>query len=145
MPDASVRGGRTDRGQLATSLVEATVGAMLILAVVAGFLWVPVDDRSGADADRLAADALAVLNAEPPAGTGRSRLAAACRSPAAFEAERVGLRTRLTEALPPSAFGRLETPHGTVGASRPTAADLTAGRASLDTGRCAVTLRVWFP
>ncbi|MFB6091015.1 MAG: hypothetical protein ABEJ97_08150 [Halobellus sp.] len=137
---------RADRAQLATSLVEAVVGALLVLAVVAGFLWVPVDGGTDPRATRLAEDALAVLYAEPPAGTGHSRLTAACRSEAAFATERDPLATRLGAVLPAGAFGRLETPHGAVGPPVPDAAAAgDAGRATLETGRCAVTLRVWFP
>jgi hypothetical protein len=135
-------GTRADRAQLATSLVEAAVGALLVLSVVAGFLWVPADvDRGSAELDRTAADALAVLDAEPPAGDGRSRLSVACRSPEAFSAERNALRERLGAVLPAEVFGRLETPHGTVGLPQPNEA--LAGRASLSTGRCTVVLRVW--
>ncbi|WP_435186319.1 DUF7262 family protein [Halobellus sp. EA9] len=135
----------TDRGQLATSLVEAVVGALLVLAVVAGFLWAPVDDgRADAEPDRLAADALAVLHAEAPAGSGRSRLTAACRSPASFATERAPLRARLEAVLPPGAFGRVATPHGSVGPPIPTTV-VESGRARLDVGPCAVALRVWFP
>ncbi|SDX59126.1 DUF7262 family protein [Halobellus clavatus] len=134
---------RTDRGQLATSLVEATVGALLLLSVVAGFLWVPVGDAPDARLDRHAADALAVLDAEPPAGTGRSRLSAACRSPAAFATERTELAARLDAVLPAAAFGRLETPYGAVGPAPPAA--VSAGTATRSTGRCVLSLRVWVP
>ncbi|MFB6250100.1 MAG: hypothetical protein ABEI27_00180 [Halobellus sp.] len=134
---------RSDRGQLATSLVEATVGALLLLSVVAGFIWIPAGDVPDGTLDRHAADALAVLDAEPPAGTGRSRLSAACRSPAAFATEQSELATRLDAALPAAAFGRLETPHGTVGPAPPT--DVAVGRATRSTGRCLASLRVWVP
>lgn len=134
-----------DRGQLATSLVEAAVGGLLILSAAAGFLWVPVDgagDPTAAALDRTAADALAVLAAEPPAaGSGRSRLSAACRSSASYAAERDALDRRLTAVLPPSTFGRLETPHGEVGPPRPTG--VPAGRATHTVAGCTITLRVW--
>ncbi|RLM59689.1 hypothetical protein DVK02_02830 [Halobellus sp. Atlit-31R] len=133
-----------DRAQLATSLIEAVVGALLILSVVAGFLWLPTaESETGADFDRTAADALAVLDAEPSAGAGHSRLAAACRSPGAFATERSALRARLDAVLPAGALGRLTLPHGTVGPPSPNG--VPSGRASLATGRCTVTLRVWYP
>jgi len=133
-----------DRGQLATSLVEAAVGALLILAVVAGFLWAPAGDHAGSPAttlDRTADDALSVLAAEPPAGSGRGRLAAACRSPGSFATERDALGRRLDAVLPTAVFGRLETPHGTVGP--PTPSDAPVGRATRTVAGCTVTLRVW--
>jgi len=134
-----------DRAQLATSLVEAAVGALLILSVVAGFLWVPAGQAGTSvetTLDRTAADALAVLDSEPPVGEGRSRLAAACRSQRAFAVEADALAERLGAVLPESVFGRIETPHGTVGAPKPNG--VPTGRATLPTGRCAVTLRVWY-
>lgn len=137
-------GETADRGQLATSLLEAAVGALLVLSVVAGFLWVPAGGTAGSTAtalDRTAADALAVLAAESPSGSGRNRLAAACRSPASFAAERDALERRLRAVLPTAAFGRLETPHGTVGPPRPDG--VPAGRATRTVAGCQVTLRVW--
>jgi len=133
-----------DRGQLATSLVEAAVGALLILAAVAGFLWVPAGGTGGATTttlDRTADDALAVLAAEPPAGDGRHRLAAACRSPESFATERDALERRLEATLRTSVFGRIELPHGTVGPPQPSG--VPAGRATRTVAGCTVTLRVW--
>lgn len=133
-----------DRGQLATSLVEAAVGALLILSVAAGFLWVPADGDAGSaptTLDRTAADALSVLAAEPPAGSGRSRLAAACRSPGSFATERDALERRLAAILPTSVFGRLDTPHGTVGHPQP--GGVPVGRETRTVAGCTVTLRVW--
>ncbi|MGQ4554559.1 DUF7262 family protein [Halobellus sp. GM3] len=131
------------RAQLATSLVEAAVGALLVLSVVAGFLWAPIDAVDGtAELDRTAADALAVLDAEPPETDGRSRLAAACRSPDAFASERDALGARLDAALPGGVFGRLETPHGAVGPPKPNG--VLSGSATVSTGRCRVDLRVWY-
>ena len=133
-----------DRGQLATSLVEAVVGALLIVSVVAGFLWVPAGGDTGPTApalDRTADDALSVLAAEPSAGGGRNRLAAACRSPDSFATERDALERRLGVVLPTSVFGRLTTPHGTVGPPQP--AGVPVGRATRTVAGCTVTLRVW--
>jgi hypothetical protein len=135
---------RESRGQLATSLVEAAVGALLILSVVAGFLWVPAETGTGASAttlDRTADDALSVLVAEPPAGTGRNRLAAACRSPESFATERDALDRRLESILPTAVFGRLDTPHGTVGPPQPTG--VPVGHETRTVAGCPVTLRVW--
>lgn len=135
----------TDRAQLATSLVEAVVGALLILSVVAGFAWVPVEgegDPAATTLDRTAADTLSILAAEPPAAdSGRSRLSAACRSPSSFAAERDALDRRLRTTLPTTVFGQIQTPHGTVGAARPTG--VPAGSATRTVAGCTVTLRVW--
>ncbi|GGJ11840.1 hypothetical protein GCM10008995_22180 [Halobellus salinus] len=133
-----------DRGQLATSLVEAVVGALLISSAVAGFVWVPVGGEAGPTAstlDRTADDALSILAAEPSAGGGRNRLAAACRSPESFATERDALEHRLGVVLPTSAFGRLETPYGSVGPPQPTG--VPVGRATRTVAGCSVTLRVW--
>jgi hypothetical protein len=136
-----------DRGQLATSLVEAAVGALLILSVVAGFLWVPAGGASGAGGlatatlDRTADDALSVLAAESPTGSGSNRLAAACRSPESFAIERDALDRRLGVVLPTAVFGRLETPYGTVGPPQPDG--VPASRETRLVAGCPVTLRVW--
>lgn len=133
-----------DRGQLATSLVEAAVGALLILSVVAGFLWVPAGGASGpttATLDRTADDAVSVLAAEPPTGSGSNRLAAACRSPESFATERDALDRRLWVVLPTAVFGRLETPHGAVGPPQPDG--VPVGRETRLVAGCPVTLRVW--
>lgn len=135
----------TDRAQLATSLVEAAVGALLILSVVAGFLWVPVDEGADSPAttlDRTAADTLSILAAESPAAdSARSRLSAACRSPSSFAAERDALDRRLRTVLPTTVFGRIETPHGAVGSAQPTGVPTES--ATRTVAGCTVTLRVW--
>ena len=127
------------------SLVEAAVGALLILSVIAGFLWVPVDegtDSPAAALDRTAADTLSILATEPPAADGgRNRLSAACRSGSSFAAERDALSRRLRTTLPAAVFGRIETPHGTVGAAQPTG--VPTGSATRTVAGCTVTLRVW--
>ena len=119
------------------------MGALLIFSVVAGFLWVPAGQSAPETTalDRTAEDALAVLAAEPPAERGRGRLAAACRSPESFAAERAALDRRLDATLPAGTFGRLETPHGTVGPPRPSG--VPAGGATRTVAGCPVTLRVW--
>lgn len=144
MPDATRN--PDDRAQLATSLAEAVVGILLVAAVAAGFALVPAGgDADAGDArrlDRLASDALSVLAAEPPAGSGISRLTAACRSEAAFDNEREAVATRLDSLLPESVAYRLVTPHGRVGYPPPDG--LPTGRADRQTAGCAVTLRVWY-
>lgn len=132
---------REDRAQLATPLVEVTVGILLVLAVSLGFAVVPVETGETPTLDRTAADALSVLAAEPPVGTGTDRLAAACRSPSAFDTESAELDRRLRATLPTPLSYRIETPHGRVG--QPLPSGLPTGTASLTTDGCTVTLRVW--
>lgn len=132
---------REDRAQLATPLVEVTVGILLVLAVSLGFAVVPVETDDAPTLDRTAADALSVLAAEPPVGTGTDRLTAACRSPSSFDTESDALDRRLRAMLPTPFTYRLETPHGAVG--QPLPSGLPTGAASLTTDGCTVTLRVW--
>lgn len=131
-----------DRAQLATPMVEVTVGLLLVLAVSAGFALAPVEVGEHRTLDRVAADALAVLVAEPPTGSGANRLAAACRSPSAFDAEADALDSRLDAVLPEPLSYRLETPVGHVGSPRPTG--IPTGRASVTTDGCTATLWVWY-
>ena len=132
------------RAQLATSLVEAAVGAPAAGVAGGGGRRVPAGGAGGATTAALARtadDALSVLAAEPPAGRGSDRLAAACRSPESFATERDALDRRLGAVLPTAVFGRLETPHGTVGPPHPDG--VPAGRGTRLVAGCPVTLRVW--
>lgn len=131
-----------DRAQLATPLVEATVGILLVLAVSLAFAVAPVETDERATLDRTAADALAVLLAEPPEGSGANRLSAACRSEAAFEAERDALGARLDAILPAPLSYRLAVPHGRVGPVPPSG--VPTGAASVTTDGCMASLRVWY-
>lgn len=131
-----------ERGQLATPMVEATVGVLLVVAVALAFGVVPVETAETSTLDRRAADALAVLAAEPPEGTGSSRLTAACRSASAFDIEAEELDRRLRAILPEPLSYRLETPHGRVG--RPPPTGVPTGTATLTTEGCTATLRVWY-
>lgn len=134
-----------NRGQLATSLVEAAVGVLLVVAVATTFSVLPSGaDAEGAheaDLDRLAADALAVLAADPPADGGTSRLAQTCRAET-FETERTALADRLDATLPEPLSYRLVAPGGNVGAPRPDG--VPTGRATRTTAGCRVTLWVWY-
>ncbi|ADQ68141.1 hypothetical protein C499_15495 [Halogeometricum borinquense DSM 11551] len=132
----------SDRAQLATPLIEVTVGIFLILAVALGFALLPVETEETATLDRTASDALSVLAAEPPEGTGPNRIAAACRSESAFETEADELDSRLRAILPDPLSYRLATPQGHVGQPRPSG--IPAGTASFTTDGCTVTLWVWY-
>lgn len=132
----------TDRAQLATPMVEVTVGLLFLIAVVAGFALVPVETGERRALDRTASDALAILVAEAPEGDGANRLAAACESQSSFDAEADALDSRLDAVLPDPLSYRLETPHGRVGPPRPTG--VPTGQASVTTDGCTATLRVWY-
>lgn len=131
-----------DRAQLATPMVEVTVGLLFLIAVVAGFALVPVETGERRALDRTASDALAILVTEAPEGDGANRLAAACESQSSFDAEADALDSRLDAVLPDPLSYRLETPHGRVGPPRPTG--VPTGQASVTTDGCTATLRVWY-
>ncbi|QIB73272.1 hypothetical protein GL213_12825 [Halogeometricum borinquense] len=132
----------SDRAQLATPLIEVTVGIFLILAVALGFALLPVETEETATLDRTASDTLSVLAAEPPEGTGPNRIAAACRSESAFDTEADELDSRLRGILPDPLSYRLTTPQGHVGHPHPSG--IPTGTASFTTDGCTVTLRVWY-
>jgi hypothetical protein len=127
-----------ERGQLATPLVEAGIGVLLVFAVAGTFLvGAPDSDRREARLDRYAADGLALVEAE-----GRPTLATALASESAFARHQDGLARRLDRLFPPQLRYRLRTPHGTVGPPRP--AGVPAGRARALTPAGRVTLWVWY-
>jgi hypothetical protein len=135
--------GRSERGQLSLSVVEAGVGVVLVLAVSMGFvLGVPQPDGRDTQLDAYARDAATVLGAEPPRHQGATRLAEVARSPAAFERERAALDDRVDRLLPDSLMYHVETPHGTVGYERPPR--VAVGTATVPTANGAVTVRVWY-
>lgn len=131
------------RGQLSLSVVEAGVGAVLVLAVAMGFaLGVsPPDDRA-TQLELYAEDAATVLAGESPRHAGATRLAEVARSPDAFERERAALRRRVARILPENLMFRVETPHGAVGFRKP--AGVAVGAASVTTGHGDVTIWVWY-
>lgn len=133
----------TDRGQLSLPAIEAAVGALLLLAVIAGFaLDHPDDGRREARLDAYAADAAAVLANDPPRHGGTTRLDEVSRSADSFDRERSALRRRLDRILPANLLFRVRTPHGSVGYPRPPA--VPAGRASVPTPHGELTIRVWY-
>jgi len=134
---------RERRGQLSLSVVEAGVGAILILAVAMGFaLGVAPPDGRSAQLDAYAADAATVLAGEPPRHRGATRLAEVVRSPAAFDRERAALERRIARILPDNLLFRATTPHGSVGFRKP--AGVAVGSATVTTANGDVTIRVWY-
>jgi hypothetical protein len=134
---------RRRRGQLSLSVVEAGVGAILILAVAMGFaLGGPQPDGRSAQLDAYAADAATVLAGEPPRHRGATRLAEVVGSPAAFDRERAALERRVARILPDNLLFRVTTPHGAVGFRKP--AGVAVGSATVTTAGGDVTIRVWY-
>ncbi|MFB6135435.1 MAG: hypothetical protein ABEJ04_01625 [Halobacteriaceae archaeon] len=130
------------RAQLSLSLLEASVGVVLVLAVTGTLLLgAPAPPTERAALDRRADDALAVLAVADGDGT-YPRLGRALRSPTAFERRRAGLRARLDAVLPPNVLYRLETPYGAVGFPRPDGAPTGRARRVRTAGE--VTLWVWY-
>ncbi|WP_254546220.1 DUF7262 family protein [Halomarina pelagica] len=131
------------RGQLSLSVVEAGVGAVLVLVVTMGFvLGVPTADTREAQLDAYASDAATVLANEPPRHRGTTRLAEVARSPDAFDRERAALGRRVERLLPDNLMYRVETPHGAVGYRKP--AGVAVGAARVTTAHGDVTIRVWY-
>ena len=138
-------GGATtgDRGQLSLSAIEAVVGTLLVLAVVAGFGLGDVTAHAReAQLDTYAADAARVLEGDPPARDGATRLSAVSRSAAGFANERDALDRRVRELLPETVLFQVRTPQGTVGYPRPEGVPI--GRAVVPTTYGDVTIRVWY-
>lgn len=138
------------RGQLSLTAAEALVGAVLVLAVTAGFAL----DVGGADRDpRLeshAGDAATLLRADPAAGAPRteaseavpSRADALAASPESFARVRDPTRRRLRAALPETVLFRIETTHGVLGTPPPDRAPTATARVPTSYGT--VQIRVWY-
>lgn len=131
------------RGQVSLSLVEASVGVVLILAVTSLFVTgLPTPDTRGAQLDTYATDVGTVLANEPPRHADETRLSEVTSSPAAFQRERAAFERRVTRLVPENLLYRVETPHGTVGYRPPTGISLGVARVPTPGGL--VTIRVWY-
>lgn len=131
------------RGQLSLPVIEAGIGIVFVLAILAGFtLGVPAPDTETPQLDSYAADTAAILASEPPRHEGQSRLAEVAQSEEAFDRERDALEARVDRILPDNLMYRIETPHGTVGYVRPT--DTSAGRTTVLTVGGEVTIWIWY-
>lgn len=133
------------RAQVPVTVVEATLGVLLVTAVVFTFaLGVPEPDarQSQAQLEMYAADAGTLLATEPPRHADQTRLAESIASEDAFERERSELERRIDRILPPNVLFRLETSHGTVG--QPLPDDVPTGETTVLTANGDVTLRVWY-
>ncbi|MFD1644400.1 DUF7262 family protein [Haloarchaeobius litoreus] len=133
----------TERAQLSLPAVEAAIGVLLVLAVVATFALPVADgDTTEAQLDTYASDAATVLSGEPPRHGGATRLSEVARSEASFEREQQALERRVERILPHNLLYRVETPHGSVGYRVP--AGVSVGVATVPTGHGEVTIRVWY-
>jgi hypothetical protein len=131
------------RGQVPLAAIEAGMGLLLLLALVAGFSLgvAPVDTRSP-QLTAYAQDAATILANEQPRHQGSSRLAELTGSQAAFDREREALRRRADRILPDNVMFRIETRQGTVGHRLPP--DVPTGTATVTTASGTVTIRVWY-
>lgn len=133
----------TERGQLSLSVVEAAVGALLVLAVVTTFsLGPPAPDAERPQLDRYAGDVATALTDRPARGTTGSLAAAATRSEVTFTDRRTRLRRVAADALPPGVLVRVETAHGAVGFAPPSSG--AVGTAQLIVGGGTLTVEVWY-
>lgn len=138
------------RGQLSLTVVEAAVGALLVVAVVGGFaLGGDVGDGRRGLADD-ARDAAVILRTDTVpngtlAGTNAtavghvSRADALTGGPAAVDRVRESTRRRLRAALPAGVLFRVETRHGSLGLPRPTGRPAATAPVAAANG----TVQVW--
>jgi hypothetical protein len=132
-----------ERAQLPLSVLEVAVAVALLLALSLGFaLGSPPEQGDSWQLDRYAEDAMTVALDEGPAHRNATRLAEVTASPAAFARERAALARRIDRILPGNLFYEVTTPHGSVGASRPS--DVRVGTSSAATPGGRVTIRVWY-
>lgn len=133
----------SQRAQLSFSLIEVTVGIVLIFAVLLGFaLGVPSPNTRDPQLEAYANDVITVLAAQPPRHLGTTRLSEVARSPATFARERDELEHRIDRLLPDNLMFRVETPHGSVGYQIPSGVSLGTARVTTNSG--AVTIIVWY-
>lgn len=133
------------RGQASITVLEATLGLLLVLSVTFTFaLGVPdgEGERTQAQLDIYAADAATLLSNEPPRHQDQTRLAEVVASDDSFDRERAALERRVERILPENVMFRLETAYGTAG--HPLPADVSTGEATVLTTNGEVTLRVWY-
>lgn len=131
------------RGQLSLSAVEAGIGVVFVLAVVASFgVALPETGTHEAQLDAYADDSITVLSSEPPRHGGVTRLSEVSSSPSAFERESASLERRVRRIVPENVLFRLRTPHGSVGFRKPTG--VPVGQATTTTVNGDVTIWVWY-
>lgn len=131
------------RAQLSLSAVEAGIGVVFVLAVVASFgVALPEAGAHEAQLDAYATDSITVLASEPPRHGGVTRLSEVSASPSTFERESSSLERRVRRIVPENVLFRLRTPHGSVGFRKPTG--VPVGQATTTTVNGDVTIWVWY-
>lgn len=132
------------RGQVSLSVVEAGVGVLFVVAVTSALAFGTPASGLGADdqLDAYAQDAATVLANEPPQHRDATRLSEVAASESAFDRERDALERRVDRILPDNLMFSVETPHGSVGQTRPSNAPVGVARVPTGSGR--VTVWVWY-
>lgn len=135
---------RSDRAQASITVVETGLGVLLVLSLLFTFaLGASGDvDRSQAQLDIYATDAMTLLSEEAPKHQDQTRLAEVTASQATFDRERDELVRRIDRTLPEHVMFRLETEHGRAGQPMPDG--VATGDATVLTANGDVTLRVWY-
>ncbi|MFC7071805.1 hypothetical protein ACFQJ7_10190 [Halovenus rubra] len=136
---------RSKRAQASVTVLEATLGVLLVVSVIFTFaLGVPGAKSADAQAqlDIYAADAATLLSNEPPRHQDQTRLAEIVASASSFSRERVELERRVERILPDNVMFRVETAYGTAG--HPLPGDVPTGTETVLTTNGEVTLRVWY-
>lgn len=132
-----------DRGQLSLPVVEAVVGALLVVGVTVAFgVGVPGPGRERAQLERYAGDAATAL-ADTPTDDGDGPLVArTLASERSFDRRGDRLQRRADRLLPATVRFRLLTPYGTLGPPRPPGE--TVGSALVPTAAGNLTVEVWY-
>jgi hypothetical protein len=132
-----------DRAQVPMTVVEATLGILLLASVAFTFvLGLPAAQPAEAQLDVYASDAATLLANEPPRHQGQTRLGEIVASADAFDREKDALRRRVERILPENLMFRIETEHGAVG--HPLSDGVPTGTATVATAGGDLTLRVWY-
>lgn len=132
-----------DRAQVPLTVVEATLGTLLLVGIVFTFaLGVPDGGTERAQLDAYASDTATILAGEVPRHQDQSRLAELLASNASFHRERRALDRRVERLLPPNLMFRVETRYGTVGHRLPEG--VPTGSATVTTANGDATVRVWY-
>lgn len=131
------------RGQVPLTVLEATVGVLLLTSVAFTFvLGIPAAGTAETQLDVYASDAATLLANEPPRHEGGTRVREVLASKIAFDREKGALRRRVERILPANLMFRVETEHGSVG--HPLPDGVPTGTATVTTATGEATLRVWY-
>jgi|APHM01.1.fsa_nt_gi hypothetical protein len=134
---------RSERGQLATALIEAGVGVLLILAVISGFVWTPTA-TVGSDAvlDQHASDTVTLLLSAPPIEEGQSSLNDACLTTSTVTRDRAEIMRQLQKVAPTGVGVSLHISQAHLGERPPTLVE--TGTATRVISECVIHLEMWW-